>query len=119
MQVRIITPNTRVDSWKREFLETRVRRALGRFAKQVDSVAVSFADLNGPRGGIDTQCRMRLLMRPRGEINVSAIAASISSALKGAIRRAKRGLRTPPPVRRRDIDNVNLGLPAFLLRLGW
>ena len=39
--------------------ERRLRFALGRFAHEIDRVSVHICDTNGPRGGLDKQCRVR------------------------------------------------------------
>jgi len=38
----------------------RLRFALGRFTGRIRHVAVQFDDPNGPRGGVDAQCQVRV-----------------------------------------------------------
>jgi len=118
MQVRIITQNLALADWERDLLLRRVRRTLVRFAHRIESVIVSFEDLNGPRGGIDIQCRIRVLMLPTGKINVSAEEMSAYLALYCAIQRAKRRLRTPTPDWSRNAANIDhdLGIRGLRLR---
>ena len=40
-------------------VERRLRFALSRFGQKIRLAAVQLADLNGPRGGLDKQCRVR------------------------------------------------------------
>lgn len=108
MQVQIVTQNHPLGDWNREHLQNRLRRSLARFVHRIESVTVSFEDVNGPRGGIDIQCRIRLLMFPRGEINVSAVGKSAYLAMHNAIQRAKRRLRRAAPDRSRDAAHYNL-----------
>jgi putative sigma-54 modulation protein len=42
------------------YVERRIGFALGRFADVVESVFVSLEDINGPRGGVDKSCRIRV-----------------------------------------------------------
>ena len=44
-------------------VERRARFALGRFADRVVRVKIQLADVNGPRGGVDKRCRVRLRCR--------------------------------------------------------
>ena len=39
--------------------ERRLWFALGRFAHRIDRVSVHIGDTNGPKGGLDKQCRVR------------------------------------------------------------
>lgn len=47
------------DSTK-EYLTRRLEFSLGRFESAINSVSVTLADTNGPRGGVDKQCRLRI-----------------------------------------------------------
>lgn len=98
-------------------MQNRVRRALARFAHRIESATVCFEDLNEPRGGLDIQCRVRLLMLPRGEINTSAEERSAYLALHSAIQRSKRRVRTLTPDWSRKVagSDDDLGVPELSL----
>ncbi len=63
--------------------------ALGRFARRVRTVRVWLEDVNGPRGGVDTRCRIEVHFRPRGSITVSALATDEYAATAEAAARAR------------------------------
>lgn len=44
----------------RSRLQQRLAFALGRFADAISHIAVSLKDTNGPRGGVDQCCRIRV-----------------------------------------------------------
>lgn len=88
MRIHIATRNMSLTNAMRDFVHMRLRRALGRFARRITETAVTFEDMNGPRGGLDVHCRIRLVLRPHGEVNVSAMAAQAGAALSEASRRA-------------------------------
>lgn len=46
----------------REYIERRAEFALGRFDHVIVDLTVSLEDTNGPRGGIDQQCKIRVNM---------------------------------------------------------
>ena len=94
-------------------IQRRFTFALDRFAHSIREVEVSLSDVNGPRGGIDKICRVRLRLYPRGIL----VAKSASSSLQHAARdagmkvrqmlsrrlekrtaRIKRPVRVSPPV---------------------
>jgi len=99
MRIQITTQKMSLANTLREMVHTRLQHALGRLAQRIDEAVVSFEDVNGPRGGPDVQCRIRLFLRPRGEVNVAAMGASPSAALSEAAQRAGRCLNSR--VRRR------------------
>ena len=53
--------------------ERRLRFALGRFAGRIDRVLVQVCDTNGPRGGLDKQCRVRVRLRHGQEVLVGDV----------------------------------------------
>ena len=73
-------------------LEAYVRQQMSstfcRFGNRIFGTVVSLRDINGPRGGIDKRCRVRLRLLSKGQITVSADAASAFAAAATAISRA-------------------------------
>jgi hypothetical protein len=63
--------------------------ALGRFTGRVRTIHVLLEDVNGPRGGVDTRCRIEVHLRPRGSITVSALAVDEYAATAAAAARAR------------------------------
>ena len=63
--------------------------ALGSFTRRVQTVRVWLEDVNGPRGGVDIRCRVQVHFRPRGSINVSALATDEYAATARAAARAR------------------------------
>src|SRR5262249_50221007 len=96
-------------------VEERVRRKLvrriGHAAPLIERGTIRFDDINGPRGGVDTECRIKLVIsgRPsvqaqsRGRTAPAAFARAPSKARRALARvRGKHGLatgrkRTPGP----------------------
>ncbi|MBL8861621.1 MAG: HPF/RaiA family ribosome-associated protein [Planctomycetes bacterium] len=55
-----------------EHLHAKLGARLGKFAQHVERVTVRFEDINGPRGGIDTECRVKVALVARPSLVVSA-----------------------------------------------
>ena len=66
----------------------RIQFALARFAHAIEAVHVTLADVNGPRGGVDKTCRVRVVGAPVGSFVVEASAADARTALDEAAARA-------------------------------
>ncbi len=60
MQITIKSTEMPLTSERRQQIERRVAFAMSRLAWRVQRVDVSLGDLNGPRGGVDKQCRVRV-----------------------------------------------------------
>ena len=56
MQLDIQSKNIELTQAIREHIQERITAALDQHAERVGLVAVTLADVNGPRGGIDQQC---------------------------------------------------------------
>jgi len=68
MQVFVSAKNFKVNETIREHIDRRLAFALDRFQQEIDRVDVSLADLNGPKGGLDKQCRMVAKLRSLGTL---------------------------------------------------
>lgn len=92
MQIQIESSRLGEQSGSRATLEQRVRYVFRRMQYKVQQIHVSLRDINGPRGGVDKQCRLTLKLEGRGALVVAAQAPSSSLALDSALRRASRSL---------------------------
>lgn len=70
MLIEISNRSGTLETKQREWIERRLQFALGRFVSRIRRVSVVFIDVNGNRGGVDQQCRIRVQLLPRGEVVV-------------------------------------------------
>jgi len=120
MTLDISTRHVPLDAPTRELIERRLAYALGRFAARVRSVTARFEDLNGPRGGVDIQCRMEAVLGPRGQGRVEGTDGTADAAASRASQRlarrirtvleARRGRRRRSPLGRLDTAEAGLGV---------
>lgn len=89
-------------------IEKRIRRKLARHvghsAGLIERGTVRFTDINGPRGGVDKECRIKLVLSGRPSVQASDRASEVEPAFERACRkvesalghaRGKHGLRSP------------------------
>ena len=85
-----------VDPELQAHMRERVASKLGRFATHIERIAVRFADLNGPRGGVDTTCRIQVAIPAAPlllfEHRAIAVRESFDGALGGIARLVRREL---------------------------
>lgn len=73
----------------RNFTERRLEVALDRFRDRIKRIDASLADLNGPRGGIDKQCRLRVHLAGGGEVIAHATGTDFYAAIVQAAHRMR------------------------------
>jgi len=76
----------------RELTERRVRFVMRRLTWLVPRAKVQLSDVNGPRGGVDKQCRVELKTANAGTVVVTAMAREWHDALDTALARSARTL---------------------------
>lgn len=76
----------------REVAERRLRFTLRRLSGRVPHAKVHLSDLNGPRGGLDKQCRIELHVGAVGPVVVTSVARNWHGALEQALSRAHSAL---------------------------
>ncbi len=75
------------------YTERRLRFALGRFGTRIRQIMVRIADLNGPRGGVDKQCRITVDVRPFGTVILEETDADLYRAIDRAAHRVSQSVR--------------------------
>lgn len=63
MRIDIHASKLEINSTIEEYVERRLLFALGRFSDVVQNVDVTLSDINGPKGGQDKLCRMRVTLK--------------------------------------------------------
>ena len=76
----------------RDLIHRRLDFALGRLAGEIEAVDVTVADLNGPKGGPDKQCRVRIRCRALGTVVVEHVGSEILPVASLAADRAERAV---------------------------
>jgi len=88
MQLQIRSKNFRLHVDDRDTMERRIQFALNRFDGQISSVIVGLEDLNGPREGVDKQCRLVVRMPNCGKITIEETSHNALAAVASAADRA-------------------------------
>jgi ribosome-associated translation inhibitor RaiA len=84
MDIEIRARGLKLSAAQREHAERRVGAALDRFEHRLRTVTVTLEDLNGPKGGADTRCRVRA----RGDRGLAALAQATDVSVEAAADRA-------------------------------
>lgn len=82
-----------LDQEQRAEIRQKLGARLGKFAGAIERVTVRVEDVNGPRGGVDQACRIKVVLSGLPSVVVEQRAASLPAALSGAISSAERTVR--------------------------
>jgi len=87
----------------------RLGFALGRFADRITTVWLRLSDLNGPRGGVDKQCRIEVRGVNQWEVVVEDRDCDVYVAIDRAADRVGRAVG-------RTVERLREGHPAVTVR---
>jgi len=93
MKLRLVTRGIEPTADLVDYVRRRVHFALGRFAGKIRSVTIRLVDVNGPRGGIDKCCNIRVNVGLRQEVVVRERQPNIHAAVAFAVERADRAVQ--------------------------
>lgn len=77
----------------RDYIRRKLGMKLGKFAEPIERVSVRVKDVNGPRGGVDKACRVKVVLSDMPSVVFEAIDASLGAAVDGSIAGTERALR--------------------------
>ena len=99
---RTTSPNTpanvrvsgvRLDNDERAYIKKKLGMKLGKFATSIERVSIRVKDVNGPRGGVDQICRVKVVLSGLPSVVFESKAASPRDAINGALIGAERAVR--------------------------
>lgn len=82
-----------VDQQLHDWIRERLGRQIGKYAPQIERVEVRFGDENGPKGGVDRNCMIHIVLSALAPIVVELRAGEDREAFDLAAGRAERALR--------------------------
>ena len=72
------------------FIEEKIKFALSRYGQRIRVIEISLKDINGPRGGVDKQCVIKMKINQFKTLVVDDISADGYEAITACTQKAKR-----------------------------
>lgn len=82
-----------LDEDDRAYIRRRLGEKLGKYARTIERVTVRVRDVNGPRGGVDIVCRVKVVLSGLPSVLVEQQAAELQPALTRAFTGAETAVR--------------------------
>lgn len=76
-----------LDDDDRAYIRRRLGMKLGKFAGAIERVSVRVLDVNGPRGGTDKRCRVKVVLAGQDSVVVEATDPTQRTAIDAALDR--------------------------------
>jgi putative sigma-54 modulation protein len=89
--MRAVIDNVAKANLKRES-ERRLHFATDRFRKDIREIGVALRDVNGPRGGVDKQCKVTAMLRRGGSVEIEETRSSFIEAIGRVSKRLRNAL---------------------------
>lgn len=79
---------------ERDYVRRKLGIKLGKYERFIDRISVRLEDVNGPRGGVDQSCRIKVVLRALPSVVFEsrdvALNAAVDAALTGVARTVRR-----------------------------
>ena len=91
---------------ERDYVRRKLNIKLGKYEGSIERISVRLEDVNGPRGGVDQSCRIKVVLRALPSVvfesRDAALNAAVDAALAGVARAVRRTVqrRRMKPLRR-------------------
>jgi len=107
MQINVTSNNLVVSKKLKEELINRTKAAFGRTQDRIAWASVTLSDINGPKGGRDKECKVKLTLPGQPSILVMARKDNIFKAITAALSTAnitlKKKLKKHRAIQRQNI----------------
>lgn len=100
--IRVI--GTSLNRSKRTHIRKKLGGKFGKFAESIERISVRVKDVNGPRGGIDQVCQIKVVLRNLASVLFESRDASLDAAIAAALAGAERAVRRK--LQRRRMKNL-------------
>lgn len=104
MNIQIRTHKNELSEGLQKYVERRMAFTLDRHLSKVGQVSVYLDDVNGPKGGVDKICQVKVELAGQRPVEILEESSTFAGAVDGAARRL--GYRMQQVLRRRRPEEI-------------
>ena len=82
-----------LDDDEQAYVRRKLGMKLGKFATSIERISVRVTDMNGPRGGVDQACRVKVVLSGLPSVVIERRHTVLHAAIDEAIRAAEQAVR--------------------------
>ena len=90
--IHVRAPAERFGPAATSYVRRKLSNKLGGFANDIERVSVRVEDVNGPRGGVDQRCRIKVVLRGQPSVIFESRDASLNAAVDVAMAGVQRAV---------------------------
>jgi ribosome-associated translation inhibitor RaiA len=92
MPIHIRAAQERFAADASDYVQKKLCKKLARFVSFIERVSVRVKDVNGPRGGVDQLCRIKVVMRGQPSVIFESRDSSLNAAVDVALAGVQRAV---------------------------
>ncbi len=100
LPAHIHSAGSMLDAADRDYLRRKLGRRLGKFGRVIERTSVRVEDVNGPRGGVDKRCKIKVVLSGLPSVVVEERHHSLQAAMDRSLARVERAVRQAAQRRR-------------------
>lgn len=112
--VRTIGVN--LDAEHRAYIRRKLGMKLGKFGAEIERISVRVEDVNGPRGGVDQRCRIKVVLRGLPSVFVERERDSAEVAIDEGIAAARHAVQNSLKRRQTKAIDHKAAVPIARIR---
>ena len=93
MPIHIRASQERYGADASDYVQRKLCKKLARFGDSIERVSVRGKDVNGPRGGVDQMCQIKVVMRGQPSVIFESRDSSLNAAVDVALAGVQRAVR--------------------------
>ena len=95
-----------LDDDEQAYIRRKLGMKLGKFATSIERISVRVTDMNGPRGGVDQLCNVKVVLSGLPSVVIERRHAALHAAIDDALRAMERAVQRS--VRRRRMKPLRV-----------
>jgi hypothetical protein len=110
------TIGVELDVEDRAYIRRKLGMKLGKFGADIERISVRVEDVNGPRGGVDQRCRIKVVLRGLPSVLVESVQDSAQVAIDDSINAARQAVQSALQRRRTKAIDRKAATPVARIR---